>query len=289
MQTNDFPTKYNKHIDQQVNEDINTARRQCSVRTVEIGKQRYSKPKGNGALTGASIGFGLGFFVCAGVCIAKLQDGFDYASTTGLITYVVIFLITLFLGIIIDSMAKSAYEGNESRIDERIKDENKSLEGEIETIRSTGEAKKAQYLTWFENTSQNMSVKFAESDLAKEVIDWMSDGFFRTIDSTDRRPHIERINVPFMFKVYREKITCNLGTYDFELKRCAFLKSPLEQTALARAIVTTMQLNTIMHYPQDASGTSVSIQIEYKYDDEYVCATISYLAPNGEFQNVRVW
>jgi len=290
MQTNDFPTKYNRIIDEKMNEDISNARQQCSKLTYDVSRQRYSKPKGgSGAGTGASIGMGVGFFVCVGVCIANLEKGFDEASTSGVIVYGVFFVAALILGIIVDACAKAAYDANESRIDNRISSENHSLEDQIAAIQSEAESKKKRYLEWFETTTQKMSANFAESTLAKEVIDWMTSGFFRTIDAADRRAHVERINVPFMFNIYREKITCNLGTYDFELKRCAFLKNPLEQTALARAIATAMQLNTIMHYPHDVNGGEISIQIEYKYSEDHITATITYLAPNGGFKNVTQW
>lgn len=290
MQTNDFPTKYNRIIDQKANEDIATARTQCSQLTNDVNRQRYSKPKnGNGTSTGASIGFGVGFFVCVGTCIATLENGFDEASTTGVIVYVVFFLIALMFGAMADASAKSSYEANEERINTRISMENQNLDQQIASIQNEAENKKARYFEWFESTAQKMSANFAESALAKEVIDWMTSGFFRTIDATDRRAHIERICVPFMFNIFREKITCNLGTYDFELKRCAFLKNPLEQTALARAIATAMQLNTVMHYPQDVNGGVISIQIEYKYSEDHVTATITYMAPNGGFKNVTQW
>lgn len=290
MATNDFPSKYNKHVDEITYEKINTARRQNSVVTTDVSRQRYSQPKsGNGAKTGAAIGFNVGFFVCVGFCATNLSSGFDDASATGVIAYVVFFVVALIFGFIADAAASEGYKANESRINERIASENRSLEEQIAAFEEESRVEKAKYLSWFENTSQNMSVRFAESVLAKEVIEWMTDGFFRTIDAADRRPHIQTIDVPFIFKIYRDKIACNLGTYDFELKRCAFLKSPLEQTALSRAIATQMQLNTVVRYPEDSSGTAISIRITYKYEDDYICTTISYIAPNGYFKNVTEW
>ena len=117
----------------------------------------------------------------------------------------------------------------------------------------------------------------------------MTNGFCKTIDAADRRGHVEKITVPFVFNVFVDKITCNLGTFDFELKRCRSLNNPLEQTALARAIVSAIQLNIIMRYPKDSSGTDVSIDISYSYTDEYSATTITYVAPNGHYKAVRGW
>ena len=134
-----------------------------------------------------------------------------------------------------------------------------------------------------------MSVRYSESKLATEVIDWMSKGFSKTIDASDRRSHIEKINVPFSFKVYPDKISCPLGTYDFEIKRCANLNSPLEQTALARAIASSIQLNITMKYPKDASGTDFVLDIAYAYSENYVSISIIYTAPNGNYKPVKQW
>lgn len=145
------------------------------------------------------------------------------------------------------------------------------------------------YVKNFELAAQQESVKFAESSLAKEVIEWMTAGFSKTIDAADRRSHIERISVPFSFNVYANKITCNLGTYDFEIKRCSNLTSPIEQTALARAIASAIQLNIIMQYPTDESGTGISIYIDYAYTAKCPTTTVTYVAPNGNYKTVKQW
>lgn len=134
-----------------------------------------------------------------------------------------------------------------------------------------------------------MSVQFAESQLASEVIDWMTNGYAKAIDSADRRSYIERINVPFLFKVYFDEITCNLGTFYFEIKRCANLNSPVEQTALSRAIASAIQLNVTMKYPKDASGTDVVTDISYSYGADYVEVRLNYSAVNGNYEAVRDW
>lgn len=89
--------------------------------------------------------------------------------------------------------------------------------------------------------------------------------------------------------MYTNKITCNLGTYDFEIKRCSNLTSPIEQTALARAIASAIQLNIVMKYPQDESGTSISIYIDYNYSTECPTTTVTYVAPNGNYRAVEKW
>lgn len=292
MQWYDFPPKYIRQIKEKACKEIETAKQQSAQLINDINREKYSKPQiGHAIGTGAVIGIDVGFFVCIGSCSVKHGMGFSFndASTIGLVIYMLFFLIALLIGVYVDISAKASYNSNEFRIKERITSEKESLKRQIDDIQNNSENAITNYSNWFELTAQKISVNFAESTLAKEVIDWMTSGFFRTIDAADRRAHVERINVPFMFNIYREKITCNLGTYDFELKRCAFLKNPLEQTALARAIASAMQLNTVMHYPQDVNGGEISIQIEYKYSEDHITATITYLAPNGGFKNVTQW
>ncbi|MBQ8636757.1 MAG: hypothetical protein IJ423_02030 [Clostridia bacterium] len=181
---------------------------------------------------------------------------------------------------------------------ERIEAESKNT---INRLKLEHENKYNEYVHSFDSLVQEQSVRLAESELAIEVIEWMTDGFSKTIDTVDRRPHIERIDVPFVFSVYTNKITCNLGTYDFEIKRCSELKSPIQQTALAKAIASAIQVNIMMKYPQDISGTDVSINIEYEYkcesvyengetkNNEYPDVKITYVAPNGNYQSVKEW
>ena len=241
------------------------------------------EPKGNGIEWGGIIGVLGGFFVCSCVCINNNSVGAGFA------TWVVIAIISIILGFFIDKSDKSSYENSQANANSRIRDEESSLEKEIEKFQSDAQAEKEHYFNEFENNAQNLSVQFAESELAKEVIEWMTNGFCKTIDAADRRSHVEKITVPFVFNVFVDKITCNLGTFDFELKRCRSLNNPLEQTALARAIVSAIQLNIIMRYPEDSSGTDISIEISYSYTEEYPVTTITYVAPNGNYKAVRGW
>lgn len=170
-----------------------------------------------------------------------------------------------------------------------IEEERKNFEESVEKIKQEYEIRFSEYVKLFEKRAQDLSINYAESAVAVEVIDWMTAGFSKTVDSADRRSHIQEINVPFVFRTYRNKIECQLGTFDFEIKRCDELRNPLEQTALARAIAAAIQLNITMGYPQDASGTTVVTNIFYDYNDDNVVATITYTAPNGNYKETRSW
>lgn len=283
MQMNMFPSAYNRMVDERTNTRVNEAIQRYNSRVQLINNARKAAPKEKGAFWGLKIGVFGGFIACSYVCISNDSVG------TGLETWVVIVIICVLIGIAINQLAKSSYDVNQANTDSRIRDEETSVKNEVQKIQSDAQSEKDWYFREFESNAQNLSVRFAESELAKEVIEWMTNGFCRTIEAADRRSYVEKIMVPFVFNVFNDKITCNLGAFDFELKRCRNLNSPLEQTALARAIVSTIQLNIIMKYPKDASGTDISIDISYSYTNEYPVTTITYVAPNGNFEAVRGW
>ena len=226
--------------------------------------------------------------------IQNYKQGHDWGCGVFLILFWPLLVISLINHYVIKKNKKVDAE-NEI---ERIEAESKNT---INRLKLEYENKYNEYVHSFDSLVQEQSVRLAESELAIEVIEWMTDGFSKTIDAVDRRPHIERIDVPFVFSVYTNKITCNLGTYDFEIKRCSELKSPIQQTALAKAIASAIQVNIMMKYPQDISGTDVSINIEYEYkceslyengetkNNEYPDVKITYVAPNGNYQSVKEW
>lgn len=175
------------------------------------------------------------------------------------------------------------------KADAIINEERKKHEENVKNIKNEYDIQYSEYVKLFENNAQELSVNYAESFLVTEVINWMCDGFYKTIDSADRRSYLEEIRVPFMFKTFKDKIECQLGIFDFEIKRCDELENPLEQTALARAIASSIQLNVTIKYPKDASGTPVVTDIFYDYNDDNVVATIVYTASNGNFKETRSW
>lgn len=288
MTTNIFPYAYNQKVDAKTEEKIKNAREQNTDRVNYINKQHTSKPSNKCLNWGLGIGWIGGFYACSCVCLGHLGQE-DDGTGTGFIIWMVMGIVCTLIGYAIDKVAMSAFNDNEANIASRISMENRELDKKIEDIKKEAEVEKQHYLKAFESNAQNMSVQFAESELAKEVINWMTNGFEKSIDASDRRSHVEQIVVPFQFKVLVNKITCNLGTYDFELQRCRNLTNPLEQTALARAIATAIQLNIIMKYPKDASGTDISINIDYSFASDYPTTTITYIAPNGNYKPVRNW
>lgn len=76
----------------------------------------------------------------------------------------------------------------------------------IKQIQQETEEKYQQYLKNYEQKAQEKSVDFATSELAQEIIEWITDGFCRTIDAADRRPHVKTIDVPFEISVLADQV-----------------------------------------------------------------------------------
>lgn len=174
----------------------------------------------------------------------------------------------------------------ENSVRKEIATSNKNLDDEIE-----------EYKVEFDKQAQLLSIDYANSVIAKEVIEWLTSGFLRTIKAAKRDSHIETVKVPFNFQVFRDSIKCNIGTYGFTEHRCAPLKDAVGQAALSRAIASQVQLNIIMSYPQDESGTKFEIKTDYQYPigsrlvDEVLAmsVTLTYIASNGNFKPIQNW
>ena len=285
MQTNMFPPVFFAQSNNNMNAQIEESNRVFYNARDSINRSWWQDPeKESYGVGGFFVGVVAGFLGCVTIC------GYDNDYWFGgIITWVVVIVLSILIGLGICAMVQKTVNSHNQIINSKVEQEAVKCDQRNANIQNQAAIEQQNYLDAFEQNAQNMSVQLAESELAKEVIQWMTDGFSKTIDAADRRSHIEQISVPFQFKVFVDKITCNLGTYDFELKRCRNLTSPLEQTALARAIAAAIQFNITMKYPKDASGTDRAVNFEFSYTDTHPVATLTYAAPNGNYQAVRSW
>lgn len=180
--------------------------------------------------------------------------------------------------------------------DDKYKTAQRSIEKEREKaykkaqeMRAECEQMIVEYESRFKAEAKKLSTDFVESMLTTKVADWMTEGFTKLINSANRKNYIETVSVPFIFSVYKDKITCDLGTFFFLLERCQELKSVLEQAALANAIASTIHLNIKMRYPKDISGTDITVHITYIYDHDYISVTLTYTAANSNYRPPQEW
>lgn len=278
-----FPPVYKSELDVRTQQIVSQEQSRSKSQQNTIRNNTGSKPDSFMIVIGTGfVGFVIGFFICCANCESP-------KASDSLLPWFLWTIGALIVGGIIAAAINKSYEESVRTANYNANNEAKNSEKMINQVRASAEQEYANYVANFESSAQQMSVQFAESQLAIEVIDWMTTGYTKTIDSADRRSHIESVNIPFVFNVYTNRITCNLGTFDFEIKRCRNLNGPLEQTALARAIASAIQLNITMKYPKDISGTDIVTNISYSYGNDFVSATLIYTAANGNYRAVRDW
>lgn len=155
---------------------------------------------------------------------------------------------------------------------------------EIQDIQEECQREIDEYRMRYEKARRQDSIRYANSSVAQEVIQILSDGFKKHIGASDRRPHVEEIVVPFSFKVFRDKIESPYGTYDFKIERISELTNFDEQASLANAIAQNVHTEIITSYPCDISGGEIEpLEIHFAYENEYVEASMIYKAANKEF------
>ena len=283
MKIDQFPPQYEAQRNLKAANDVAAERKRSDSRQESIRKAAQSS--GEGALIAfflGIIGFIVGFFVCCSV--------FDYTSfVVAIATWIAITLAGFGLGLLIGRLLLARDIRKEKKADIEIANEQSRCEQAIQEINTQAAREIAAYKSEFETEARQMSVRYAESSLATEVINQLTAGFASAINAADRQSHIMTINVPFSFNVYTNKITYSRATYDFETKRYSNLTGPLEQTAIARAIAAAVQLNITMQSPHDISGTDFVLNISYTYVEDHVSASITYTAQNGNYRAVQSW
>lgn len=282
MQVNEFPFVYERNARRDMEQEISTTNSQCSNRLSQLNSLKKKDGAGVGIGIAAPIGLIGGFIACVNVSCSNSGD-------SGFGTLIIWLVIACALGGLIDLAVHQTWISEMKKIDGQIVQTESEKERRIIYIQNNYNQKCTSYTATFEQTAQDLSVQYAASSLAQTVISWMTDGFCRTIDAADRRSHIETVNVPFVFSVFANKITCNLGNFNFELQRCRNLNSPLEQAALARAIASSIQLNIVKKYPKDVTGSPIDVSISFSYAAECPVVTVTYIAQNFNYKPVRDW
>lgn len=229
-----------------------------------------------------------GVILCPVVCVCSCNSmgGFDD--------------INIILGVAVAGACLLAYYIHEKVYDkifyEFYKEKNIRIENErknIIEVEKELESKCSQeiesYRFAYEELAQKQSLRFVESNVTKEISEWVCKGFYSYIDGASRESHIEKVEMPLEIDVYSSKIRSSFGEYDFEKNRCDNLQNSLEQTALGRAIASLVQLDIMMNYPKNEFDENVEIMIDYTYLDDCTRVTVSYNADNSNYREIRNW
>lgn len=293
-----YKTELQKRTDQRVNQ-ANSERHNAIhklISSISSASESHLEFRGSfGKFLGGSFVAGLivGIIGCASNGDA-IDARIHFSSSMGfaLAFWLMFGVIGAILGLILYGLICAIQIAFVRSLPKRMAPIENRYEEEVAKIRDGAANQYQAYLTGFDSEAQKMSARYVGSPLAAEVIEWMSDGFSRAIDTADRSAYIPEVNVSFKFSVYRDRINCwNFPSkvFDFEIKRWDVLTSPLEQAALTRAIASAVQLNIAKRYPNDVSGTDAVTNILYGYGPNNAEATIIYTAVNGNYKQRQGW
>lgn len=277
--------------------DNNTYSKNSSVSNMRVSDKVSGKAVPICAVIGAIVGlfsFCAACSRCNGVMVNN-TTGTDSltASSCELLGGVGTFFLSIIIGLAVGGIIELIIAISRKAVDSGVSNSiNKNYDKAANTkqeITNEYNKKYNDYVVAFEQEAMRQSVNYVESKTAKEVIEWITNGFAQTINSADRRPHIQQIDIPFIIKVYQDEITTNIGTYNFEIHRCARLSTPIMQAALTKALANSIRLNIAMQFPKDLSGSIPKIDINYDYSPSCAIATIRYLATNAKYIKESSW
>lgn len=255
----------------------------AQTRLRDIDNQISSKKKikvGDGAGWGLIVGIILG--------IAGCTQGASADAWLGTVAVCTVVGAIITIPVKSTSSLDSQHATVSAKMQEDLSKLDQECEAKVKGIEQRYQKTIASQRAQFEEAQREGSVSFIGSPIAKEITDSMLTPLLKTIRSCDRRPHIKDITVPFSFEVYSNKVTSTYGTYDFEIERVEFLQSIEEQAALANAIATAIHTEIITTFEVDPSGGEVDpMDIDYQYGANYVKASMTYHAANGNFVEAR--
>ena len=211
---------------------------------------------------------------------------------------------TVIFGLVINNMRRKRVLADLTALENEMAEERQKHSDSIAAVRREAAEESEAYRIAFEEEARQMSLRFAESELVDQVVDWALQLIAPVIDSANRASHIEQVDIAATFAVGTNAIAFSAvestpgnlnGTnfacsvFDFEKNRCRNLTSPVEQAALAHVLGSKMQITLMLQYPQDPSGSVPSVSVSDLYELNAANASIRYHAANLNYQAVKNW
>lgn len=162
---------------------------------------------------------------------------------------------------------------------------------EEEIVRyGTDQIKKYQaYHDEFTMISQKLSQEYVRTEFVNRIAEWIFEPLDRKIGEADREERIAAVRVEHAYSVYSDRIVCSRGTYDYRGHGLQNVDDPVCQTALSIAIAAAVKILIMQKYPQDPSGTPITVSTEISYGMDYLTETVVYAANNGNYNAASVW
>lgn len=299
MNIHDFPSVYEAQAKADAEKTVQLLESAHHLKAGEYAKKTFEINRQIPASSLTGIDSLLGFLITS-VLILLIFYGIFGAEPK---LYMILLWIagTVIFGLVVNNMRRKYVRAQLTALENEMEEGKKKLSADIDAVRREAAEESEAYRFAFEEKARQMSLRFAESELADQVVDWAMAYLSEVIDSADRSAHIEQITVTAMLGVYPTQILFSAsedrtgcpgftsGAFDFEKNRCRNLTTPLEQAALAHVLASKVQLAVMMKYPQDPSGSVPDVTALDLLVNKVAGANIKYHAANLNYQAVKNW
>lgn len=286
---NEFPLTIVQKNFEQVNEEQRRNKKEYNAKSVKIEvemeeiENRLKDPKwrrqcntekwaGRGGVVGFVIflltAFNSGFF--NGVIIGLISWGCGWC-----IGY------SMFHGEV------SSDRERKKALEQELEDAKADLFQKNKQVKDEADQKLKEYTAKFNQQVQEKSAEFAESKLCEQIALWAFEQYAKEIDDADRSSSEKKIEVFGKLCMYEDHVEFNDNVFDFKEQRVQNISKPIEQMAIIRVIATKLNLQIVMKYPQDLSGTENKVRLDY--DDNVARVTVHYYADNGNYIAESAW
>jgi len=304
MNVHDFPSAYEQQVKKEADQCIQLAQNAHQLKAGEYAQKASQIHAGmpKSILTGRDAIFGfLITWVLEAVLVYGILQPLGAGDSLPLIMLLFWIVGTLVIGLYLNRRRRRSVAAKLTELEKEMEEESRKLAESNAAIQKNAAAEVEAYRLAFEEEARKMSLRFAESELADQVVDWAMGHLSKVIDSADRSAHIEQIAVTAALGVHPTLIIFSASedragypgyigdVFDFEKNRCRALVSPLEQAALAHVLASKMQLAIMMKYPQDPSGSVPDVTTIEVAVSGTATANIQYHAANLNYQAVKNW
>lgn len=283
MEINEFPKTMERLLSEQqsaaimsVNASSRKFRNQAQMQIVEQ-RNKEDKKAGIAMFWGTGIGVVVGFFACTGICL--LYDFNPGASPISGVTWVACVFLGDLGGALIGKILGSNNTKNIKKYNQSINEANILRGQQADEIRNRYDAMKNSYRQQFMEQATSRKARFASSEVAEEIYQWLFSEICRSIETADRGNQAEQVDLSFSIGILSRAVRSDFGMYDFAQHQVAELV-PLDQTALAYVFYERLQGTLRSKYPKDISGAPADIRCEVKLTENVANILITYRAAN---------
>lgn len=181
----------------------------------------------------------------------------------------------------------SSDHARKKALKQELEDAKANLFQKNKQVKDEADQKLKEYTAKFNQQVQEKSAEFSESKLCEQIALWAFELYAKEIDNADRSSSEKDIKIFGNLCMYEDHVEFNDNVFDFKKERVQNITMPIEQMAIIRVIATKLNLQIVMKYPQDLSGTENKVRLDY--NDNVASVTVRYYADNGNYIAESAW